>query len=720
MNMIIPNPEHDLELDPKEPFRSSLEDGLILPDINAKWNVLSKECKSRKQKWITRYANRLNESDIRKANLSLLEERQARIEASGWRNVIVPKGDLQLPTVGNTASVDDLVPFEDQPYALRSGCCWRCWKVVPGDASRVECCSCPLIAHRHCVNPESLFVEKEVLVDKYLTYNIYSRQPTARNRSTSTSTPLPTGRRERAISAEEGAAETSSSPISSSPTSVNRKLINLLEKGINSEESSSLTGNDTQEGLSSSSTSVAVVLEGEKEVVYDMDFKPVATEDMPSEELRAAMRTLDDDTNNPTSMNLDSLIFTEFSPQSEKDLRFRIFKTFLYKLKPSVKSLSLRFNLILRDWQEYLIEWVDQNEWLEELHILGTAFDGSMRRMLAEAWKSHLSSHLLEDNGNTLLRTDVIELRVKASNMYKVPCPFCLDDLGAYNSWMNGHNSIRLLRYKRLACVVTLQAFFRMLTARLRYKRGRKVILSLQRKYRAAVFWKKSFAAKIIELRPFRLRIHRLNFIVHLSEQLAKKEKEKEIELEAKRVAKDAKKAIKETKSGGSATMSDNLVQVRDRKDVRRKEVSAEDLAYQIGLLAPPNLKHHLDLGSIPAAMYHHLNDDANQISADITKALQVVKGITSGTNFAMLDRFEDMISHDGDIDRDSEIKDTDENRKNTVGMDVIKSVLKDGYSSRPNYISNPKLSAAMIFNKVYISMCFILYSIFITQTNSS
>ena len=101
--MIMPNPEHDLGLDPKEPFHSSLEDGITLPDINAKWSVLSKECKGRKQKWITRYANRLNDGDVRKENMSLLEERQARIEATGWRNVIVPKGDLELPALENTA-----------------------------------------------------------------------------------------------------------------------------------------------------------------------------------------------------------------------------------------------------------------------------------------------------------------------------------------------------------------------------------------------------------------------------------------------------------------------------------------------------------------------------------------------------------------------------------------------------------------------------------------
>ena len=112
--MIIPHPEHDLGIDPKESFHSSLEDGVTLPDINAKWNVLSKECKGRKQKWITRYANRLNESDVRQPHLSLLEERQARIEASGWRNVIVPKGDLELPTIEKTAGVDELVSFDDR------------------------------------------------------------------------------------------------------------------------------------------------------------------------------------------------------------------------------------------------------------------------------------------------------------------------------------------------------------------------------------------------------------------------------------------------------------------------------------------------------------------------------------------------------------------------------------------------------------------------------
>ena len=55
----------------------------------------------------------------------------------------------------------------------------------------------------------------------------------------------------------------------------------------------------------------------------------------------------------------------------------------------------------------------------------------------------------------------------------------------------------------------------RMIVIRRRFVRARRVIIAIQRKFRAAQFWKKSFAKKIMELRPFRLRIDSIWCIVH-------------------------------------------------------------------------------------------------------------------------------------------------------------------------------------------------------------
>lgn len=54
-----------------------------------------------------------------------------------------------------------------------------------------------------------------------------------------------------------------------------------------------------------------------------------------------------------------------------------------------------------------------------------------------------------------------------------------------------------------------------MLAIRHSFLRTRRVVIIIQRKFRASQFWKKSFAKKVLELRPFRLRIDSLWCIVH-------------------------------------------------------------------------------------------------------------------------------------------------------------------------------------------------------------
>ena len=160
---------HDLGIEPKPVFRSSLEDGFDMPDLDAKWPTLSKEWKTRKNRWITRYASnisrdphiesslfqfyhfyvvdRLSEGMIKTPHMSLIEERWHRIQASGWENVIVPK--MQLPKLEDRSTVKDLVSNKDSYFSTRSWMCWECWGVVSTGENRVQCSSCSLVAHRY-------------------------------------------------------------------------------------------------------------------------------------------------------------------------------------------------------------------------------------------------------------------------------------------------------------------------------------------------------------------------------------------------------------------------------------------------------------------------------------------------------------------------------------------------------------------------------------------
>ena len=180
--------------------------------------------------------------------------------------------------------------------------------------------------------------------------------------------------------------------------------------------------------------------------------------------------------------------------------------------------MSLRFNSFAIDWQEYLIDWVAQNAWLEELAILGTGFRQDTKGRLKAAWRSHLTSHRTDESDNTLFRTDLDYLRFNdiGNTKKSSPCPFCLSDLAAENSAKAAGNSSRMLKHKQLANIVRLQAFCRMVTARARYRRGRKVIVGLQRKYRAGVSSLISFSRIIISYHNLILSSHVIILYHHL------------------------------------------------------------------------------------------------------------------------------------------------------------------------------------------------------------
>merc|ERR1711991_1070959 len=113
-------------------------------------------------------------------------------------------------------------------------------------------------------------------------------------------------------------------------------------------------------------------------------------------------------------LTLDSLIFNDSIRGDEKKqtMALRVLQTFLYNIKPSVKTLSLRHNFFTPEAQDYLIEWLMQNDWVEILYLQGSTFDPKNKEALLAAWKKNLSSHRGDNfvneedptSANTLIR----------------------------------------------------------------------------------------------------------------------------------------------------------------------------------------------------------------------------------------------------------------------------------------------------------------------------
>ena len=131
----------------------------------------------------------------------------------------------------------------------------------------------------------------------------------------------------------------------------------------------------------------------DEDSIFELGFEPVPMEEMPSGRLKDIMRVLED--RDPAVVTLDSLIFNESNRIDPKlqDLGLRVLQTFLYNIKPSVKTLSLRHNSFTPEAQDYLIDWLAQNDWVVILYLQGTTFDPKKKEALLAAWKKNLSSH---------------------------------------------------------------------------------------------------------------------------------------------------------------------------------------------------------------------------------------------------------------------------------------------------------------------------------------
>ena len=81
-----------------------------------------------------------------------------------------------------------------------------------------------------------------------------------------------------------------------------------------------------------------------------------------------------------------------------------VLQTMLHFMKPSVKTLSVRFNSLHQTAREVLVEWIATNAHLETLYIMGAGFDEALRARLETAWGKNLTSHRTDNMGMTFIR----------------------------------------------------------------------------------------------------------------------------------------------------------------------------------------------------------------------------------------------------------------------------------------------------------------------------
>jgi hypothetical protein len=124
--------------------------------------------------------------------------------------------------------------------------------------------------------------------------------------------------------------------------------------------------------------------EGDEFGEGDPGFDVLSIDHMPTGRLKDILTKIEN--SDPSVVNLDACI-----PSSP--IGFQVFQTVLYKLKPSCKVLSLRFNSLSVECQDHLTEWIGQNDWLETLYLMGTGYLPPKLTALESAWKKNLKSH---------------------------------------------------------------------------------------------------------------------------------------------------------------------------------------------------------------------------------------------------------------------------------------------------------------------------------------
>ena len=121
------------------------------------------------------------------------------------------------------------------------------------------------------------------------------------------------------------------------------------------------------------------------------EFVPMTV--MPSSRLNDIVLVLQ--TKTPGVVNVDAIL----PAKSAGDL---VFKSILYLMPSSVRTLSIRFNSLSAQSISLLAEWLVTNDYLECLYIMGCGIEDKDQERLESAWKKNLCGHRRENMGCTL------------------------------------------------------------------------------------------------------------------------------------------------------------------------------------------------------------------------------------------------------------------------------------------------------------------------------
>ena len=133
-----------------------------------------------------------------------------------------------------------------------------------------------------------------------------------------------------------------------------------------------------------------------EEIETEEEFTPVS---MPTSRLQDILKKLENEKLSVEVLNLDACL-----PQ-KSDECLPVLQTILHKLKPSVKTLSLRFNnLGSPPIITFLTAWLAKNDSLEMLYLMSCGIDEKSIGKFEESWKMNLKFHSKENFGYSLCR----------------------------------------------------------------------------------------------------------------------------------------------------------------------------------------------------------------------------------------------------------------------------------------------------------------------------
>lgn len=126
----------------------------------SEWKSMLNTINNRPKKWIKRFADQLNESNIRPDEVDEMQEKWNRMTGAGWENIVIHK--LDPPNASFTPlQMNDVITRRKDIYSNRIYCSY-CWDSLGIGSQRVHCEVCGILVHRDCIKNIKNYIEIEV------------------------------------------------------------------------------------------------------------------------------------------------------------------------------------------------------------------------------------------------------------------------------------------------------------------------------------------------------------------------------------------------------------------------------------------------------------------------------------------------------------------------------------------------------------------------------